>query len=340
MAGEAQQEKSSDQGRPSTVVVTSENLTEFNLKKLGIEAPKADAEALAPASAKAEGSPKANGETDVDDLLEAERKAEQDPKKHRLNVRFSELTGKRKEAEAARDAARADADREKSARLAAEAKLAELSKGAKGDEEKGLPPADAKPDRAKFPAGPDGDAAYTEAVIDYRADQRIAARDAKVAESTANGERKQVLDAWQKNQVDIVKVIPDYREVIAKATCVLSDEVRDAIVEMEGEAGPRTLYYFAQFPEEAGRLGKLTVGAALRELGKIEAKVAKKAEEKKDEPKKDEPKSDVEISKAPRPAEPLQTHGGPAAYEDDKGNLLPSVTPSEYRRLRKEKKIR
>ena len=45
--------------------------------------------------------------------------------------------------------------------------------------------------------------------------------------------------------------------------------MRDAI--LESEVGPKILYHFAKNPDEAERIGKLSVAKALKELGKLEA---------------------------------------------------------------------
>jgi hypothetical protein len=330
MAGESQQQSSDP--RPSTVVVTSENLAEFQAAKLNLKnpvLPKADESAAAGAKADDPAKAKAEG----DEALEDERKQEQDPKKQRLNLRFSELTEKRKHAEAERDAAAAEAKREREARLALEERLKAADPGAKGDEAKGKPPADAKPDRAKFPAGAEGDAAYQEAYIDWRADQRIAEKERKQSEERAKEAEAAVKRTWGENQTAIKAVIPDYDAKIAASTAVLSDEMTDAIITMEGEAGPRCLYYFAEFPQEAERIGKLTVRAALRELGKIEEKVMSGKAPKKDAA------DEAEISKAPAPAKPLKSTSAPESLTTETGDLKPGISYKEYKAARKAGKI-
>src|SRR5712691_10707463 len=96
--------------RPSTVVVTSENLAEFQAARLKLKAPpnpeekKPEAKSAAAGEQKADDPAKAKAEGE--EALEEERKAEKDPKKQRLNMRFSELTGERNTARNERDAAR------------------------------------------------------------------------------------------------------------------------------------------------------------------------------------------------------------------------------------------
>lgn len=337
---EEEQQQAREAVRPSTTVVTSENLAEHHAKKLGLEAPEPKPEPKADGKGEGEEAKKAAANAD-EAALEEELKTTQDPKKQRLNKRFSELTSQRNVAANERDAARAEAEREKQARLAAERERDELKKGAEGDKAKGQPPAEAtaKPDRAKFPAGAEGDAAFQDALDDWRIDQKLADRERKQAEARMSSEQKEVIKSWQTNQTAARAVIPDYDAVINASAAVLSDEVRDAVISMDGEAGPRCLYYFAQFPQEAERIGKLTVGSALRELGKIEAKVMANVKQKADAGKKDEKKGDAEVSKAPKPADPLKSTSGPDEVQDEKGNLAPGISYKQYKQLRKEGKI-
>jgi hypothetical protein len=331
MAGENQQQSRAP--RPSTVVVTSENLAEYQAGKLNLE-PTKPVESK-PDEAPEKGEPgakeaKANG---AEEALEDERKAEKDPKRQRLNLRFSELTGQRNTAVNERDAARDEARREREARMALEAKV--NADGAKGDKANEQPPADAKPDRTKFKAGAEGDAEYQDALIDWRVDQRAAQRERDDAAKQAAARDASVKATWAENVKAVRAVIPDYDAKIAASTVVVSDEVRDAMVTMEGEAGPRCLYYFAEFREEAERLAKMNRISALRELGKIEAKVmAGKAPK---ETQKDEEKA---VSRAPKPAEPLKSTSGPDSLEDEKGNLNQGLSYKEYKAARVAGKIK
>ncbi len=97
--------------------------------------------------------------------------------------------------------------------------------------------------------------------------------------------------------------MPEYAEIIGKSDVKLSDQARDAI--FESDQGPRLLLHFAQNPDEAVALCKLTVKAMLKEVGRLEEKLGSAA--------KPQTKSDaqstakvVEISKAPAPISPLK----------------------------------
>jgi hypothetical protein len=346
MPTEQEQQQSREAVRPSTVVVTSENLAEFQAGKLGIEPPVKSTpdpkETAAPkgepgADDKGKAAAAANAD-EAEAALEAERAAEKDPKRQRLNMRFSELTGQR-------DTARAEAAKEREARLAAEARARELeeAKGpAKGDKAKESPPADAtpRPDRTKFKAGGEGDAEFEDALFNWRQDQRESKRQAdEETRRQAEAGRLQA-EAWNKAKDAVRADIPDFDAKIAGSTTVLSDEVRDEIRSM-GEAGLRALYYFAEFPAEADKINRMTVSAAFRELGRIEDKVmAGKGKQKGNGEDKGEKKAagDAEVSKAPKPAQPLKSSSAPEGVEDDKGNI--TVGFKDYKAARKAGKIK
>src|SRR5215471_4094741 len=239
MANEQQQDKNADRGRPSTVVVTSENLAEFQARRLGLEAPTApdakdDAKAKgADAKDDAEGDDRQEG---VDDEHQDDDAAGKEQRQGKLNRRFSELTHQRKQAETERDAAREEARREREARLAAEARLAKPADApAKGDEANETPPADAnqdppRPERSKFKAGAEGDEEYQDAVADWRLD----VRDAKRQREEAKRKATEAIDArkrkWQEATTAVMRDIPDYQEAINKAKDVtLSNVVTEAL---------------------------------------------------------------------------------------------------------------
>jgi len=101
--------------------------------------------------------------------------------------------------------------------------------------------------------------------------------------------------------------VPDYIEKINAATVLVSEQVRDAII--ESDVGPRILYHLAENPQDAERIGKLNVRGAIKEIGKLEAKYTKvevKAEPKAEPKTEAKPAGTVEISKAPAPISPLK----------------------------------
>lgn len=294
--------------RPSTVVVTGENRAEFMNRKLEIAAPPKKEEA-APVK---EGEPKAEPKVEVKAEPKAEPQAEE-PKerkeKHGISERMSELTQQRKTAQE-------EAAKEREARIAAEKKAAEL--------EAKLAPAPKKeeanePKRDQFASEDE----FAKAMIDYRVEEKLAARDKARIEAEAKAEQDRMVATWRSRVTELKKEMPDYEEVINSSKVMVHDAVRDAI--FDSDVGPRILVHLAENDGAEGmRIAKMPLVRALKEIGKLEDKYLKKPEAKA-EPKqenKPEPKKEVEISKAPAPISPLRGASAPAELPiDAQGNF-------------------
>jgi hypothetical protein len=302
-----------DEVRKAETVVTQETYQEFVDSKLAVAAPAEPV--VAPETKEPE------AKEDAKEEAEPEEKQEKKPNP-KIERRFSELTEARKAAEAREKAQTERAEK-------AEREAAELRT-------KLEPPkveADAEPKRDAF----QNDEEYEKARVDYLVDKRLQEKDAKESKAKAEAERERVITTWQERVAAVKTEITDYQEKIAGATVMVSDEVRDAI--MESDVGPKILYHFAEHPEDAERIGKLTVGKALKELGKIEARleVAAKAAPKSEPDTKVVPK--VEISKAPAPISPLK--GGSPVVDvpvDSNGEFKGSF--AKYKELRTAGKIK
>lgn len=301
-----------------TVVLTSDNAAAFYAKKLDLapvtiegeakvvtEEVKADAEQ--PELEKTEDAPK-----------DGEKK---EPSK--LNKRFSELTTRAKTAEA-------NAATERAAREAAEKRAADA-------EAKLNPPKaevvaeDGKPDPTKY----EDAFKYAEDLAQWTTDEALKTRDRDANERDAKAKHELVVKTWRERQDAHAKANPQYSEKIAAAEVQVSNEIRDAI--LESEVGPAILEHFADHPEDAERIGKLSVGGALREFGKLEARLEKKPEVKTEEVKK-ETKA-AEISKAPAPITPINGGNGAAVEVPINGKGEFTGTPKQWRDLRRAGKI-
>ena len=212
-------------------------------------------------------------------------------KKHELNERFSELTEARKAAEkrAEEQSARAKAlqeERDKAAKEAADLK-------AKYEPPKAEEP---EPQPSQFTDINE----YAKAIKDWTAENTRREDAKKAAEQRVEAERQAVTKAWNERLAKTKTEIEDYETVINDSSVKVSNEVRDAI--LESDIGPQLLYHFAKNPDDADRIGQMTVGRALKELGKLEAKLSGGTAEPA--PKRET--SVAEISKAPAPISPLK----------------------------------
>lgn len=284
------QEVQQAQPRVAANVVTSENLAEFTAKKLGLAdsapAEAAKAEPVVEPANQSEPVEAKNDATAVED-------GKQNPK---LEKRFSDLTKQR-------EAARQEAQREREAREALEARLRDL-------EAKVAPKQETKVDDEPKPEQFTDMYEYQQALVDYRVDQRLAEEKQKAEQAKAEAQRKQVFDNFASRVEAIKSEIPDYEAMIASADVYVSNEVRDAI--FESDVGPRILYHLAENPDVAEKLQGMTLTRALATIGKLEAQF----EKAKAAP---EPQKNVTAakSKAPAPINPIKASAAGPVTELD-----------------------
>lgn len=285
-------EEGQTEARPGVTVVTSDNFSQFVNDKLGVSGPeKADEPEPEAKEEVKEEKPEPKEEAKPD--AEGEKL---DKKEGKLNKRFSELTGERNQAreEAARERARAEAAERKAQEL--EAKLNPPKKEDEG------------PKRDQFSS----DEEYLQARIDYGVEKKQKEEKQKEAQQKAVREREKTIKDFSSRQDAFKKETPDYEDKIESANVVVSNEVREMI--LESDVGPQILYHFAENPEEAERIREMTVAGAAKAIGKLEARLegakqgASKSEAKE---AKEVPAPKVEISKAPAPINPLKGANAP-----------------------------
>lgn len=240
-------------------VVTSENLAEFQLKRMGLAEPQPAADPTPEPETQAE----VQSEQPSEEQAQPEG-AQPEPEKKpnpKLERRFSDLTKARKEAEA-----RAEAERVRREEL--EAKLAALQGQAPQQPETAQPAAqaDAEPQPHEF-----SDAfEYAKALAKWSSDQAVKRVKQEEAERKASEERNRVISTWAE-RIQAAKVeMPDFDDMVASSEVQVTDAVRDAI--LESEVGPRILYHLAENPELGKKLAGMTVTAQLREIGKLEGR--------------------------------------------------------------------
>ena len=316
------------EGRPGVVCVTQDNFNQYVNQELGD-----------PASAAINPDPEAEAQAEFE-ALEAAKAAEQakaaEPKegdidganvyfkgkwvkKHDFNYRLHVKTEEaKKEAEAAVTLEREQAKTLREQLAKAEQERNELK--AKYEPPQSME-IGAKPDPAK----------YTDLTV-YSDDlEKWAANKARVEAAKENTERQakaaqeSALKNWNERQAAVQAEIPDYAAKIAASPIQVSNEMRDAI--LESEVGPKILYHFAEHPEVAEALGKLTVRKMLVEFGRLEASLGSA--------EKPQTKSApvAEVSKAPPPITPLKgSSPGTGTKVDAAGNW--TGTFEEYKAQR------
>jgi len=232
-------------------LVTSDNLAEFNAKKLGLATQESPTEA-------ADAEPVVEQERSEPD---AETDAVAGEKKHnpKLEKRFSELTKQR-------EAARQDADRERTAREAVEVRLREM-------EAKVNPPKSDEPDPKPNPTQFNDALEYAEALAEWTTDRKMRERDQAELARKVEEEQSRMRQKFQERLDAAKQDMPDYEEMVASSDVSVSQPVTDAII--ESDVGPQILYYLAENPDFARELADKSITSQLRAIGRLEAKFEK-----------------------------------------------------------------
>lgn len=123
--------------------------------------------------------------------------------------------------------------------------------------------------------------AYLEALVDWKADQKVKAQEA---------ERRQ--EAWSTKAQEARSKFDDFDDALQSAPAP-SPSVSEVL--FESPKGAELAYYLATHEDEYKRINKLSPVAAARELGLIEGRISAEKKEAKAAP----------VSKAPRPVAPV-----------------------------------
>lgn len=296
------------------VVLTSENSAEFYAKVLNLSEP-AKAVESAEEVIVADAEKAAQQQTSISDKPDV-------PKKEDVRVRFSELTEQRKTAEAKAEKAEAEVKVEREARALAE-KRAQEAEAKLAPPEKVVEELGPEPQREQFATDKD----YAQSWADWTGEKQ----EREAAEKRTIAEREKTQRLFVERQALFKAATPDYEQVINASTVEVSNDVRDAII--ESEVGPQLLHHFAQHPEDAEKLKKLSRVNALKEVGKLEDKIIGAAPVKAS----GEEKAVVaaqEISRAPAPITPLKGANAPAGSPvNSKGEYF--GTHADYKAARK-----
>lgn len=270
--------------KEASQVLTSENAAEFYANRLGLAESSADTEAveetLEPVDDDTQSEPK---EAEKEANQEGERK--QNPK---LEKRFSEITKQREEA-------RKEAQNERQARVELEQRLAALEQQRQPQQQSYV---DSEPQPSQF-----NDAfEYAKALAEFSTEKALAERDRQVAQQREQEAQQKIIQSWAQKVQEAKAELPDFDDLVASSDVVVNNAVRDAI--LESDVGPKILYHLAENNDLAKKIASLSPNAALREIGRLEAKFDVKVDTKQTGP--------VVRSKAPAPIQPIRGGQGKA----------------------------
>ena len=287
-------------------VLTSENSAEFYANKLGLAAETEAVVEETPAEPVVEETEQSEPVAQNEEKVTEERKP--NPK---MDKRFSDITKQR-------DQLRKEAEEERGKREQLETRLKALESQAAPKEQS----RDEKPRPDQFVDAFE----YAEALADWSAENAVMRARQEDVEKKIQVERAKVIETWNKRLEDTKSELPDFDDMVSSSDVVVSDQVRDAI--LESDVGPRILYHLAENPEIAQKISKASLITALREIGKLEAKF------EKTEPKEVKP---VAVkSKAPAPISPLKGTSSEQAVITDTDKM----TYAQYKAMRQAKRIR
>jgi hypothetical protein len=269
--------------KEASQVLTSENAAEFYANRLGLAESPADTEAVDETEPEAEETQSEPKEAEKEANQEGERK--QNPK---LEKRFSEITKQREEA-------RKEAQTERQARLELEQRLAAMEQQRQPQQQSY---ADTEPQPSQF-----NDAfEYAKALAEFSTEKALAERDRQVAQQREQEAQQKIIQSWAQKVQEAKAELPDFDDLVASSDVVVNNAVRDAI--LESDVGPKILYHLAENNDLAKKIASLSPNAALREIGKLEAKFEVTPETKQTTP--------VVRSKAPAPIQPIRGGQGKA----------------------------
>jgi hypothetical protein len=265
-------------------VLTSENAAEFYANRLGLAESPAETEAV-------EETPEPESEESQSEPKEAEKEANQEGERKqnpKLEKRFSEITKQREEA-------RKEAQNERQARVELEQRLAALEQQRQPQQQSYV---DSEPQPSQF-----NDAfEYAKALAEFSTEKALAERDRQVAQQREQEAQQKIIQSWAQKVQEAKAELPDFDDLVASSDVVVNNAVRDAI--LESDVGPKILYHLAENNDLAKKIASLSPNAALREIGKLEARFEVNPETKQTAP--------VVRSKAPAPIQPIRGGQGKA----------------------------
>jgi hypothetical protein len=167
-------------------------------------------------------------------------------------------------------------------------------------------------------------AAYTEALTDWKLEQRLTERDTKARESQAQTEQQQQGREFLGREAAFAETLPEsppdgegYDEVADAALGMLGQLNSPATKEMAAaimasDQGPAVLYFLGQNPDELQRIAKQNPKSAVMSLGAIADKLAQNTQGNGQETET------PAVSRAPKPTAPIKkTAGGRKLRPDD-----------------------
>lgn len=165
---------------------------------------------------------------------------------------------------------------------------------------------------------------YTEALTDWKLDQREQAKTQKEKEDKFKEEFSKRQQTFQKRYNEFNEKTPDFEEAMESVSDIMLPMAQqDAIV--SSEHAPAIMYELAKDRKNLERIAALDTLAAIREIGKIEAKIEARSMNNKNET------NETKTTKAPPPIKPLNGNNS-----TNKSVYDQNLSQSDYEKMRME----
>jgi len=181
-------------------------------------------------------------------------------------------------------------------------------------------------------------AEYTDALTDWKLEQRDQQRAHKQAESEEATRQTKASETWQTRLAAVMESNPDFESVVTTAFNGADGKIAKTVIDYieESEVGPQLLYHLANHADEYATFRSLPAAKAIGFLGRLEAKLEAGAQASKDPAPK--PQAAAPVKKVSQAPAPIDTSVGSAeVVRKDPGEM----TTQEYLAMkRSERKSR
>ena len=170
----------------------------------------------------------------------------------------------------------------------------------------------------------DTHAEYVEALTDWKIEQRDKDREMKAKEVEVKTQYEKAVKSFQQKVSEFQKSHDDFKEALEDVDDIpLSFGLQEVIV--SSDFGPQVMYELAKNREELERVNRLSPLAAAREIGKIEARLAKES---------DSSEKNQNINKQTKAPPPINPVSGKGSARPIKSIFDPNISQTQYEELR------
>jgi len=166
---------------------------------------------------------------------------------------------------------------------------------------------------------------YVDAITDFKFEQKAKQAELKLRQDTLKSEQQAQAESFQEKLQLVKSKHDDFEDVIEAASDInYSYGIQDAI--MSSDVAPHLMYELTKDRTLLERISKMSDTNAIKEIGKIEARLEKSLSE---EPSKKET-TQTKTTKAPPPLKPIGSSGSVSV------KTLQTADYDEYKKIRQE----